>query len=64
VNFIFKVDVMQELPPLALVKTWLEVVQQLDVPISIREKRYKLLTFYFGSISKAEDYVELSNYRS
>jgi hypothetical protein len=30
---------MQELPPLALVKTWLEIVQQLDVPISIREKK-------------------------
>lgn len=55
---------MQELPPLALVKTWLEVVQQLDVPISIREKRYKLLTYYFGSISKAEDYVELNQYGS
>jgi hypothetical protein len=55
---------MQELPPLALVKTWLEVVQQLDVPISIREKRHKLLTYYFGSISKAEDYVDLNQYGS
>jgi hypothetical protein len=55
---------MQELPPLALVKTWLEVVQQLDVPISIREKRHKLLTYYFGSISKAEDYVENNSYCS
>ncbi len=55
---------MQELPPLALVKPWLEVVQQADVPISIREKRQKLLTYYFGSISNAEDYVELNHYSS
>jgi hypothetical protein len=53
---------MQELPPLALVKTWLEVVQQADVPISIREKRSKLLTYYFGSIPKAEEYVENNDY--
>ena len=53
---------MQELPPLALVKTWLEVVQQLDVPISIRKKRSKLLTYYFGSIPKAKEYVENNDY--
>jgi len=49
---------MQELPPLTLVKTWLEVVQQLDLPIKIREKRSRLLTYYFGSIAQAERYVE------
>ncbi len=49
---------MQELPPLTLVKTWLEVVQQLEIPITIREKRSKLITYYFGSISQAEKYVE------
>ncbi len=49
---------MQELPPLTLVKTWLEVVQQLDIPITIREKRSRLLTYYFGSIAQAERYVE------
>ncbi|MEW6994694.1 hypothetical protein AADZ84_10565 [Colwelliaceae bacterium MEBiC 14330] len=49
---------MQELPPLTLVKTWLEVVQQLDIPITIREKRSKLLTYYFGSVSQAQSYVE------
>ena len=42
---------MQELPPLALVKTWLDVAQQVDIPINIREKRLKLLKYYFGSIS-------------
>ena len=49
---------MQELPPLTLVKTWLEVVQQLDIPITIREKRSKLLCYYFGSISQAQRHVE------
>ncbi len=49
---------MQDLPPSTLVKTWLEVVQQLDIPITIREKRSKLLTYYFGSIKHAQRYVE------
>ncbi|WP_198559879.1 hypothetical protein [Colwellia sp. 12G3] len=49
---------MQELPPLTLVKTWLEVVQQLEIPITIREKRRKLLTYYFGSIEQAKRYVQ------
>jgi len=55
---------MQELPPSTLVKTWLEVVQQLDIPITIREKRSKLLTYYFGSISQAKIYVEENEYCS
>jgi len=55
---------MQDLPPLTLVKTWLEVVQQLDIPITIREKRSKLLTYYFGSINQAEIYVEENEYYS
>jgi len=49
---------MYELPPSTLVKTWLEVVQQLDIPINIREKRRKLLNYYFGSIQHAQRYVE------
>ncbi len=49
---------MQELPPLTLVKTWIEVAQQLDLPITIREKRSKLLTYYFGSLIQAKNYVE------
>ncbi len=49
---------MHELPPSTLVKTWLEVVQQLDIPITIREKRLKLLSYYFGSIKHAQIYVE------
>ena len=49
---------MQELPPLALIKTWLEIVDQADIPISIREKRSKLLNYYFGSTEQANNYVE------
>ena len=49
---------MQELPPLALIKTWLEVVEQQDMPISVREKRSKLLNYYFGSKELANSYVE------
>jgi len=60
----FKDEIMQDLPPLTLVKTWLEIVQQLDIPITIREKRSKLLTYYFGSISQAEVYVEENEYYS
>ncbi|ALO36480.1 hypothetical protein CMT41_18325 [Colwellia sp. MT41] len=52
---------MQELPPLTLVKTWLDVVQQLDIPITIRDKRSKLLSYYFGSIAQAQSYVEENN---
>jgi len=53
---------MQELPPSTLVKTWLEVVQQLDIPIAVREKRSKLLSYYFGSVSQAIRYVEENEY--
>jgi hypothetical protein len=49
---------MQELPPLTLVKTWLDIIQKLEIPISIREKRSKLLIYYFGSIEQAKIYVE------
>jgi len=60
--FTFKDEIMQELPPSTLVKTWLEVVQQLDIPIAVREKRSKLLSYYFGSVSQAIRYVEENEY--
>ncbi|WP_019028774.1 hypothetical protein [Colwellia piezophila] len=49
---------MQELPPLTLVKTWLDVVQQLDLPLTISNKRKKLLCYYFGSVQQAIIHVE------
>jgi len=48
----------QELPPWALVKTWLEIIQQEDIPLLIRQKRIKMITYYFGSIELADMYVE------
>ncbi len=53
---------MQELPPLALVKTWIDVAQQVELPNNIREKRLKLLKYYFGSMAQAEEYVENNGY--
>ncbi|MEI6893678.1 MAG: hypothetical protein V5789_03400 [Colwellia sp.] len=49
---------MKDLPPVALIKTWIEVVEQLEIPSNIREKRSKLLNYYFGSFEKAQVYVE------
>jgi len=49
---------MQELPPSTLVKTRLKVSEQLDIPIIIREKRIKLLNYYFGCVQQAQIYVE------
>lgn len=49
---------MNEIPPLALVKTWLDVVEQKEIPMSVREKRKKLLNYYFGSIELASNYVK------
>jgi len=47
----------QELPPWALVKTWLDIIQQ-DIPQHVKDKRLKILTYYFGSIKSAINYVE------
>jgi hypothetical protein len=48
----------QQLPPWALVKTWLDILQQEEIPQSVKHKRIKLLTYYFGSIEFADMYVE------
>lgn len=55
---------MQDLPPPTLVKTWIEVVQQLDIPITIRDKRSKLLSYYFGTIHNAQQYIDENEYNS
>jgi len=47
----------QELPPWPLVKAWLDIIQQ-DIPQHVKEKRLKILTYYFGSIKSAINYVE------
>lgn len=48
----------QQLPPWALVKTWLDILQQEDIPLPVIQKRTKLITYYFGSIEFADMYVE------
>ncbi|MBL4823299.1 MAG: hypothetical protein JKX90_07230 [Colwellia sp.] len=56
----------QELPPWALVKAWLNIIQQEKIPISVKQKRIKILLYYFNSIEFAELYVEQNqhNYKN
>jgi hypothetical protein len=48
----------QPLPPWSLVKAWLDIIQQEEIPLLIRQKRLKMITYYFGSIEFADMYVE------
>ena len=48
----------QQLPPWALVKTWLDIIQQEEIPLAVKQKRIKIITYYFGSIEFADMYVE------
>jgi len=47
----------QELPPWSLVKVWLDIQHQ-DTPQKVKDKRLKLLVYYFGSIKSAIKYVK------
>jgi len=47
----------QELPPWELVRTWLAILHQ-DIPQHVKDKRHKMLSYYFGSIEFADMYVE------
>lgn len=47
----------QELPPWSLVKVWLDIQQQNTTP-NAKDKRLKMLTYYFGTIKSAITYVE------
>ena len=49
---------MDQLPPAALVTIWLDIIRNRDIPINIVNKRTKLLSYYFGSIELAYQYVE------
>jgi hypothetical protein len=44
----------QPLPPWALVKTWLDVIQQDEIPAHIKQKRIKMILYFFGSIEYAD----------
>jgi hypothetical protein len=48
----------QPLPPWSLVKTWLDIIQQEEISLSVKQKRTKILIYYFGSIELADMYVE------
>lgn len=48
----------QELPPWALVKTWLDIIQQEDIPEHVKDKRHKMLIYYFSSVEFADMYVD------
>jgi hypothetical protein len=45
-------------PPTFLVQSWLDVIQDKDIPEPIKLKRMKLLKYYFGSIEHADMYLE------
>ncbi len=48
----------QKLPPWPLVKAWLDIQHELDIPQSIREKRLKLIIYFFSSIESAFQYID------
>jgi hypothetical protein len=52
----------ESLPPAALVKTWLDLLQSRDVPETIKLKRLKLIEYYFNSTDIADLYVDLNQY--
>jgi hypothetical protein len=47
----------QQLPPWELVKVWIEIQHQ-DTSQNVKDKRLKMLNYYFGSIKSAIKYVE------
>jgi len=48
----------QQLPPPALIATWLDIIHNPKIPLDIIRQRTKLLCDYFGSIDLAYVYVE------
>jgi hypothetical protein len=48
----------QQLPPWALVKAWLDIIKQEEIPLPVIQKRLKMIIYYFGSIELANMYVE------
>lgn len=52
----------QSLPPWTLVKTWLDIIQQKDIPPFVKQKRQTLIDYYFGSTEFADMYVEQHQY--
>ncbi len=53
----------QQLPPPALVETWLEIIHNKDMPLEIVYTRKNLLCRYLGSIELACLYVEQNQFK-
>jgi hypothetical protein len=52
----------QTLPSWEFVKTWLDVIQQDEIPAPINQKRIKMLLYFFGVIECAYMYVAPSQH--
>ncbi|ARD43824.1 hypothetical protein A3Q33_05560 [Colwellia sp. PAMC 21821] len=52
----------QELPPPVLVETWLDIINNKDMPIYIINKRTKLINYFFGSVEFACRYIKQSQF--
>ncbi len=52
----------QQLPPPALIETWLDIIQNPKIPLYIIRERTKLLCYFFGSIELAYMYVEQNQF--
>ncbi|ARD45132.1 hypothetical protein A3Q33_12925 [Colwellia sp. PAMC 21821] len=52
----------QKLPPPALVTTWLDIINNKDMPIDIINKRTKLINYFFGSVEFANRYIKQSQF--
>lgn len=47
-----------QLPPRVLVKTWLEIIKDNEIPPFAIQQRTKIIIDYFGSIELAYMYIE------
>lgn len=52
----------KQLPPPALIATWLNVIHSKNIPNDIVVKRSHLLCYYFGSIELAYVYIEQNQF--
>jgi len=48
----------EQLPPVALVKSWISVIHTDEVPLDVVNTKRRLINKHFGSIELASLYVE------
>jgi hypothetical protein len=51
-------SVMKNLPPKALTRAWISIIQDERIPSDIIKSRIKLINKFFGSIKIASMYIE------